>query len=78
MKSKHNATCMVFGKTSIETGIAHEKIEINHYLDPLFDYKDVEFKQKLKKKKDTGDELSESSDDNEEEELDKKGLCNIL
>ena len=78
MESIDNATCVVFCKTSFGAGIQQERIERIHHLDPLFDYKDVEFKQKPKKKKDMGDKLSESSDENEEEELDEKGLRNIL
>ena len=49
MESIDNARCVVFCKTSIEAGIQQERIEINHYLDLLFNYKDVEFKQKPKK-----------------------------
>ena len=49
MESIDNATCVVFCKTSFGAGIQQERIERIHHLDPLFDYKDVEFKQKPKK-----------------------------
>ena len=53
MESIENATRVVFGKSSVEAGIREKRKERNHYLDPLFDCKNVVFKQKPKKKKDT-------------------------
>ena len=68
---------MVFGRQSVESGSRDLRVEQNHYLDSLFEGRQIKLKYKPKKKKDEDSEDDSDSSD-EEHDLDEDGCMDII